>query len=509
LAEIFLHVVVDNGAKEYCILGPYFIPQPYTISQVSHSWREVALSTPSLWANIPHLGEKDVYDISDLHLLRLKTHLERSRQSPLHLSIESHWTIRSVAISNTILDLLRHCERWSSLCIQMSRRLLQYLSSRCKGRLSALTDLCIPFPTPGPFYSEDDSCDFFLHAPNLQNLQFFPSLAGSWTEACPPSIFHGQKTLRLVDRWLAHFRCKVPMIPLNISFPDLERLELNLPASCMPRFSRPNLNVPTDSFRYLTFLRLGGQEISVRVFQAFLVLAPMVSTLELVGFPSESLVALSMCDELSFPEKPRYLPKLRSLAIIFPLGASGCRRAAPVLKDIVRLRDSRKQAGDDESLGFQIRCTFRFRKTCTVVFIGLEDIQNRLDGSVEPAIQHEFRRLGNWCSYLTKVFFGVTRPVEGISVSLSVLINFPFLTIIFTRLPRGWLISEKFVTRYEKPHRYLMRLHYIFFKDMYRVHLTFHAIESHLLMDILNVEVSSSHPCRRDSICLYVIRTLI
>ena len=58
------------------------------------------------------------------------------------------------------------------------------------------------------------------------------------------------------------------MIPLNISFPDLERLELNFPASCgMPRFSRSNLNALTDSFRYLTFLRLGSQEISVRVFR--------------------------------------------------------------------------------------------------------------------------------------------------------------------------------------------------------------------------------------------------
>ena len=150
-----------------------------------------------------------------------------------------------------------------------------------------------------------------------------------------------------------------------------------------------------DIFRYLTFLRLGGQGINVRVFRAFLVLAPMVSTLEIVGFPSESLVVLSMCEELSFSETPRYLPRLRSLAIIFPLGAAGCRRAVPILKDIVRLRDSRMQAGDDESLGFQIRCTFRFQKTCAVVFMGLEDIQNRLDGGVEPAIQHKFRRLGN------------------------------------------------------------------------------------------------------------------
>jgi len=143
----------------------------------------------------------------------------------------------------------------------MSRRPLQYLSSGCKGRPSALTDLCIPFPTP--FSSEDESCDVFLHA---SYLQFFPP-GGSWTETHPSSTFHGQKTLRLVDRWLAHFRCKLPMIPLNISFPNLERLELNFPASCMPRFSRSNLNAPTDSFRYLTFLRLGSQEISVRVFR--------------------------------------------------------------------------------------------------------------------------------------------------------------------------------------------------------------------------------------------------
>lgn len=109
------------------------------------------------------------------------------------------------------------------------------------------------------------------------------------------------------------------------------------------------------------------------------------------------------------------------------LPAVGELRAAPVLKDIVRLRDSRKQARDDESLGFQVRCIFWFQKICATVFMGLEDIQNRLqvDGDVEPAIQHEFRRLGNWCLYLTKAFSGVTRPAEGISVSFSVIIIFP------------------------------------------------------------------------------------
>lgn len=91
LDERFLHIVpppnLDNGTKSRCI-RPLFIPQPYAISQVSHSWREAALSTPSLWANI-HLNEKDVHSTSDLHLLGLNTHLERSRQSPLHLSIKS------------------------------------------------------------------------------------------------------------------------------------------------------------------------------------------------------------------------------------------------------------------------------------------------------------------------------------------------------------------------------------------------------------------------------------
>ena len=56
--------------------------------------------------------------------------------------------------------------------------------------------------------------------------------------------------------------------------------------------------------------------------------------------------------------------------------------------------------------------------------------------------------------------------------------------------------GEIFVTRYENAHRYLTPLHYIFsfvLKDMYRVHLTFRTIESHPLMDILDVEVSSSH----------------
>ena len=423
---------------------PHPISQPYTISQVSHSWREVALSIPSIWANIPHLGPMDIYDISDVRLLRLVMHLERSHQSPLHLSIKGtrHSAFAPAETYPALELLLLHCERWGSLCILMCQRPLQYLSSGCKGRLSALTDLCISLP--GAMRGDHEYHDVLLRAPGLRNLYSFSSPA-SWTEASllrSPSIFHGQKTLRLVNRWVARFRCKSPMVPLNISFPDLERVELNLPASAMPDFSRSHSNARVDYFRHLTFLRLGGHEVNLFVFRAILVLAPRVSTLELVGFPAESLVALSM-DELSTPAKPRYLPGLQSLIIILPLGTSGCRESAPVLEDIVHLRDG-------QPIEFQIRCTFRTQNTCSVVFMCLEDIQDRFAEDVDPAIQHEFRRLRNWCSYLTKVFFGVIGPVDGISVSVSATKTvYAYLTIMIARLPRGWLISERFVTRYE------------------------------------------------------------
>jgi len=448
LSEIFIHVVpppnLDNVKKSYWT-QPHPISQPYTISQVSHSWREVALSIPSIWANIPHLGSMDIYGISDLRLLRLMMHLERSHQSPLHLSIKgTRYSAFAPAETYPVLNLLLlHCERWSSLCILVCHRYLQYLSSGCKGRLFALTDLCLAPPGASP--GNHEHYDVFLGAPGLRNLYSFSS-SSSWPESNlpsrSPSIFHGQKTLRLANRWVARLRCKIPMVPLNISFPDLEHLELNLPASFMPEFCLSHLNASVDYFRHLTFLRLGGDEIDLFAFRAILVLAPMVSTLELVEFPSESLVALSM-DQSSDPAEPKYLRELQSLIIILPLGTSGCRESAPVLKDIVRIRDGQPP-------GFQIRCTFRTHNTCSIVFMGLEDIQDRLAEDVDPTIQHEFRRLRNWCLHLGKVFFGVIRPVEGISVSVSATKTvYASLTIVFARLPRGWLTSEGFVTRYE------------------------------------------------------------
>lgn len=99
---------------------------PWTLSHVSHSWREAALLTPSLWT---HLAFGCVKPMGPLFLLQEA--LRRSHPRGLDLSIgwlnEAAWNQKTSQILKTLLS---HSQRWQKVRIMLPRVALSLLHTQ-------------------------------------------------------------------------------------------------------------------------------------------------------------------------------------------------------------------------------------------------------------------------------------------------------------------------------------------------------------------------------------------
>nr|GAT49197.1 predicted protein [Mycena chlorophos] len=164
LGEIFLWVLklyrVQNGTRA-----------PWFIGQVCRSWRNVAVSLPSLWAKVTvHNDYKNLADV------RRRTHEieeQLARSSGASLSVLIFWSTQAESqyteYSRLVELVVRHCDRWKHFVISSSsdvERLFALLEP-AKNRLPRLVKAKFQV-----HWARQIESDVFMHAPNLSRLLY-------------------------------------------------------------------------------------------------------------------------------------------------------------------------------------------------------------------------------------------------------------------------------------------------------------------------------------------------
>jgi hypothetical protein len=171
LSEIFLRMDLEANLekRDFLINRQEIVNVPHLLAQICHFWRNVAISIPYLWVNVPHIQvakkKTTSHQLAILHL-----HLERSKGFPLNVSIRAdvYSFPRFAKLSDPGLDLIvAHCERWGSLSVFLTPPFVKYLCERkIKHRLFSLASLRIYLT--GGVRVEDT--DIFLYAQSLRHL---------------------------------------------------------------------------------------------------------------------------------------------------------------------------------------------------------------------------------------------------------------------------------------------------------------------------------------------------
>ncbi|KAJ7609115.1 hypothetical protein FB45DRAFT_1039272 [Roridomyces roridus] len=108
---------------------------PWTLAQVSGRWREIALSTPSLWSTV-----RVIHHDHPIHSRMLSTQLQRCGTRNLDVQFHGYEDGDSTQ-QLKLFDLLsKHSARWETLYIQLSSTLIPRLA-QLRGRLPSLRRL--------------------------------------------------------------------------------------------------------------------------------------------------------------------------------------------------------------------------------------------------------------------------------------------------------------------------------------------------------------------------------
>ncbi|KAF9255978.1 hypothetical protein L218DRAFT_937112 [Marasmius fiardii PR-910] len=167
LSTIFAFCCQEN------VLLPSSLPPVLRLSMVCGRWRDIALSTPSLWSSIGiNLGAWS----GKIHMLEhlTKQFMERSQQSPLHLSLVLHFkTVSDVAEAKHALDIIiQNCERWKDMSLDFEGLKFSFPSfASIHGRLPVLRSLSL---TPPKGHTDLNVISrLFDTCPSLRALEFF------------------------------------------------------------------------------------------------------------------------------------------------------------------------------------------------------------------------------------------------------------------------------------------------------------------------------------------------
>ncbi|KAF8149411.1 hypothetical protein B0H34DRAFT_802410 [Crassisporium funariophilum] len=138
---------------------------PWALSQVSHSWRSIALSVSALWSSIPMIFLKK--RVSPSYLKGFKDLLARSRDAPINFYI---YAPGKAYPSHPIIDaLVCHSERWKSVAIDStSTTVLAFHGA--KGRLATLHSLILEISEVWR-YPGDTLIDIFEVAAKLKEVR--------------------------------------------------------------------------------------------------------------------------------------------------------------------------------------------------------------------------------------------------------------------------------------------------------------------------------------------------
>ncbi|TFK44082.1 hypothetical protein BDQ12DRAFT_730190 [Crucibulum laeve] len=304
------------------------------LSSVSRRWRDVALSTPELWSQVPKLHVNNATK-SKKYISGLKTWLERSGNASLSLFVFAPFKEYK---SHPILDIIaEHSERWQHLIIESTCVTIHGLNS-VRNRLPRLQTLQLDIWS----YSPGISMDAFEFAPRLIDIEIQclhpPQLRLPWKqirryrERCfngpgaPLSCLSFATNLVHLDLKASHqFPTRVQSHVRLDSLISLRLEAYNQPfafASILHGFTFPALQelyisshasnllidlmmlISQSSCKLLT-LRLDGS-FSPGDIRPLLSHVPELKTLQIVDFASQDLEALVY--------KPGSLPSISRLA---------------------------------------------------------------------------------------------------------------------------------------------------------------------------------------------------
>ncbi|PPQ86125.1 hypothetical protein CVT25_002760 [Psilocybe cyanescens] len=139
---------------------------PWALTQVCHLWRQISLSTPELWKQLPTLELQEMRTRTGAYLDYLNEVLKRSKNVPIDIHIHSR---SSTDLPHPVIDiLLQHSERWGMLRLEACHAIIP-LFQPAKGRLMSLQRLTLVFCWDQEFQSAP-SHDLFQNAPALNDV---------------------------------------------------------------------------------------------------------------------------------------------------------------------------------------------------------------------------------------------------------------------------------------------------------------------------------------------------
>jgi hypothetical protein len=214
LQEIFLH---------YCdhvlLINPSISKVPWRLGHISRRWREIALSLPALWDNIPPIDFHFKSHSNPSYDRAITQLIERSGTSPtLKLDIYFPAWQKKVPRSSIFKSVVRHSERLKSLSLSIRDMHTTKHFQGLKGRLPNLRNLTLSL---SPSYSNDGrTLDIFETAPALRQVVLMLSHPGDSIRLLLP----WSQITHFID--MLHSESIAPYVPLS-SLPSLSYLVIN------------------------------------------------------------------------------------------------------------------------------------------------------------------------------------------------------------------------------------------------------------------------------------------
>ncbi|KAJ7646952.1 hypothetical protein FB45DRAFT_998278 [Roridomyces roridus] len=171
---------------------------PWILARICSRWRQVAVSTPSLWSTI-----KAIYGVAGVpQLAMIRTQVERARRS-LKICFHGSENVDSSSQLELFQFLSEHSAQWEVLNMQLTTALVPLLGT-LRGRLPSLRKLILDWDKAESQVGVD-SIKCFETAPSLRDVSIQPR--GPGVRFIPvPFPSHQLTTYRLIGPWETHQR---------------------------------------------------------------------------------------------------------------------------------------------------------------------------------------------------------------------------------------------------------------------------------------------------------------